>query len=71
MLASGGGEVAAGEVDEQMVDRVDDRTVHLMTEGEVDGVLRKQTKEEWERMASCSGWSRSFYEAQCRALFAT
>ena len=71
VLATGGGEVTAGEGDEQMVDRVDDRTVHLMTEGEVDGVLRNQTKEEWERMASCSGWTRSFDEARCRSLYAT
>jgi hypothetical protein len=71
VLVTGGGEVVAGEDDQQMMDRVDDRTVHLMTEGEVNGVLRKQTKEEWERMASCSGWSRSFYEAQCSALYAT
>ena len=71
VLETGGGEVEAGQGDERMVDRVDDRSVHLLTEGEVDGLLRKQTKEEWERMAVCSGWSRSFYESQCKALFAT
>ena len=50
---------------------IDDRVVHMMSEEEVNGVLRKQTKEEWERMAVCSGWSRSFFEKQCQALYAT
>lgn len=49
----------------------DDRGVQLMGEDEVSDVLRKQTKEEWERMAACSGWKVAWYLTQCQELYAT
>ncbi len=62
----------AGQVPVEMVGvGVDDGGLRLMDEDELNGVLKKQTKEARARMAACSGWKTGWYEMRCRALFAT